>query len=235
MAKLSNQAIEQHYFEQFQKHYPLPSGVVEFKDKPDVLIRGPLKVGVEIANLYISNGSDPASEQVQRPRRKQVIEQAQALHQANGGKRIELTVDFQPQNPITKIGPVAKAIAALAMQVENKPSSQLSPILFKHIPELRFVYCNSDEYPDALWRSSQTSSVPFLSVERIREIVAEKTHKLTNYEKCDAYWLLLVVDFRDPAQDQELKWPIGEQPLGSPYERVLIYKPQFGQVLKVPQ
>lgn len=200
-----------------------------------MLIHGPLKVGVEIANLYISHGSNPASEQVQRPRRKQVIEKAQALHQANGGKRIELTVDFQPQHPITKIDPLAQAIAALAMQVENKPSAQVSPVLFKHIPELRFVYCNSNEYPDALWRSSQCFAVPYLSVERLREVVSEKTHKLANYEKCDAYWLLLVVDFMDSAQDQELQWPVGEQPLGSPYERVLIYKPQFGQVLEVPQ
>lgn len=235
MARLNNQTIERHYFEQFKQHYTLPPGIVEFKDKPDVLIHGPLKVGIEIANLYILHGSDPASEQVQRPRRKRVIEKAQALHQANGGKRIELTIDFQPQFPIIKIEPVAQAIAALAQMVENQPSAQLSPVLFTHIPELRFVYCNSNEYPDALWRSSQSFTVPFLSVERLREVVAEKTDKLANYEKCDAYWLLLVVDFMDSAQDQELQWPIGEQPLGSSYERVLIYKPQFGQVLEVPR
>lgn len=235
MARLGNQAIERHYFEQFRQHYPLPPGVVEFKDKPDVLIQGPQRVGIEIANLYISKGADSASEQVQRPRRSQVIERAQALYLAQGGLRIELTFYFDPQHPIVKIEPVAQAIAAMARQVEKEPSSLLRPSVFKHIPELRYVYYNSNEYPAPLWRSSQCFTVPFLSADRVREAVAEKTRKLANYEKCDLYWLLLVVDFMDSAQDQELQWPIGEPPLDSPYERVLIYKPQFSQVLEVPQ
>jgi hypothetical protein len=65
-------------------------------------------------------------------------------------------------------------------------------------------------------------------------MVAEKMKKLAGYRPCDKYWLLLVVDFMDPAQDQDIAWPADASALRARFERVLIYKPQFGQVTEVP-
>ena len=48
-------------------------------------------------------------------------------------------------------------------------------------------------------------------------------------------WLLLVVDFMDPAQDQDSRWPAGETLKKSPFERIFLYKPQFGEFVQVPQ
>jgi hypothetical protein len=45
---------------------------------------------------------------------------------------------------------------------------------------------------------------------------------------------MLVVDFMDPAQDQDLQWPVDAEQIRSPFERVLLYKPQFAQVVQVP-
>ena len=236
MSRSSNQTIERYYFEQFRSHYRVPDGELQYTDKPDVVIRGERTVGIEIANLYITNGADPASEQVQRTRRLQVLDRAQALHSSYaGGSLIELSADFRPEQPIHEIEPVAQALADLAQRVRYLPSGQLNPQLFEHIPQLRFVYYNATEYVDAKWRPAQSHGVPSLSIARLREVVDGKAEKAKAYQLCDAYWLLLVVDFMDSAQDQDLQWPAAETLGKSPFECVLLYKPQFAQVVQVPQ
>lgn len=235
MSRPSNQTVERYYFELFRSHYEVPDGEIVFTDKPDIVVRGTQTIGIEIANLYITSGSDSASEQVQRTRRFQVLERAQKLHYDSGGRSTELSVDFDPEYPINELDPISQALAAIAKEVQNFPSGQVSPFLFKHVPELRFLYHNEQEYADAKWRSVQGHRVPSLSLERLSEIVSDKTKKLQAYQKCDVYWLLLVVDFMDFAQDQELNWPTGVVFDKSPFERILLYKPQFAQVVQVPQ
>ncbi len=235
MSHISNQTIERYYFDLFRSHYAVPAGELVFTDKPDVIVRGEKTIGVEIANLYFTCGADPASEQVQCASRRQVLKRAQALHRASGGRNIELSVDFNPVYPIKKVEPVAQALAAIATKVEDSSSGSISPLLFEDVPELRFLYHNQKEYTDAKWRLGQVYSVPSLSLERLRLLVSEKTEKVRGYQSCDFYWLLLVVDFMNPAQDQDLQWPNGEVLERSPFERILLYKPQFGQVVQVPQ
>ncbi len=233
MSHPSNQMIERYYFEQFREHYRLPDGELQYTDKPDVIISGAKVTGIEITNLYIASGSDPASEQVQRNHRLQTLERAQILHRAAGGKPIEISVDFRPDQLIREVDPVAQALAKLAKRVESMPSRPVNPLLFNHIPQLRFVYNNAQEYPDPKWRPVQCYSVPCLSVERLREVVNEKSEKAKAYQPCDTYWLLLVVDFMDWAQDQHLEWPTEARLAKSPFDRILLYKPQFAQVVQV--
>jgi|SRR6266853_263523 len=234
MTRPSNSKIEQYYFEQFRRDYPLPEGDVDFTDKPDVIVRADCTLGVEITNLYIVAGSDPASEQVQRRRREKVLERAHTAFLAEGGKKFELSVDFDPLKPIEELEPLARALTSLAHQLETAETGQVSSLLFEHIEALRFMYLNAKEYSDPRWRLTQGFSVPSLSVERLREIVVEKTAKLSEYQACDRYWLLIVVDLMDPAQDQELVWSSTASLGASPYEKVLLYKPQYRQVLEVP-
>ena len=48
-------------------------------------------------------------------------------------------------------------------------------------------------------------------------------------------WLLLVVDFMDPAQDQEIQWPAGAVLMQArTFERIWLYKPAFHEVLEIP-
>ena len=235
MSSQRNQTIERHYFEQFRSHYELPAGEIVFTDRPDVIVRGAKSIGIEIANLYLASGADPASEQAQRPRRLQILERAQELHRSSGGRRIELSVGFSPEHPICELDPIARALAAIATMIENDPSGPVIPARFGHVPELHYVYHNQNEYADAKWRHVPGYSVPLLSFERLRAQILDKTGKLRNYQLCDAYWLLLVVDFMDSAQDQDLQWPPGEVFTTTPFERILLYKSQFGEVLQVPQ
>jgi hypothetical protein len=234
MNRPSNREIEQYYFKQFRGHFPLPEGEVEHGDKPDVVIHGERVLGIEIANLYLTDGGDPTSEQVQRKRREDVVCKAQTQHSLAGGKKIELTVSFDPARPITDVNSVASALAAVAQSIQNLPAGPLSWQQFAQIPQLNFVYYNPIEYPDARWRVSQVFSGVDLSVDRVAQLVNTKEKRLAEYSKCAAYWLLLVVDFMDSAQDQELVWPSEVAPLKTTYERVIIYKPQFAQWIQAP-
>lgn len=72
------------------------------------------------------------------------------------------------------------------------------------ISELCFVYLNTEEYEDAKWRVMQVYDVPMMSRDRLVEIVRDKEVRARKYKKCDAYWLIVVVDFINPAQDQEI-------------------------------
>ena len=231
MSRPSNRDIEKYYFDQFSTHYQLPAGEIEYSDKPDILIHGEQKIGIEMANLYHMDGSDTSSEQVQRKRRENVVQEAQALYLRSGGRNIELTLSFDSTNPITQVAPVASAIAALP--IESSVRNVLAPHHFAHIPQLNFVYYNPIEYSDPLWRVSQVYSGRNLCPVRVAQVVADKVELLANYKKCDAYWLLLVVDFIDSAQDQELIWPDGLS-LKTSYEHVIIYKPQFAQWIDAP-
>lgn len=234
MSRPSNREIEQYYFDQFRANFPLPAGEVEYGDKPDVVIHGERKLGIEIANLYLTDGVDPNSEQVQRKRREAAVRDAQKRHSLAGGRKIELTVSFDPAHPITNTQEVAGSLATVAHSIENLPAGVLSRRHFAQVPHLSFVYHNPTEYLDSLWRVSQVFSVPDLSVNRVAQLAATKQQLLANYEQCDAYWLLLVVDFMDRAQDQEIGWPVESSSLKTSYDRVIIYKPQFSQWIEVP-
>ncbi len=65
MPTKTNQEIERYYFEMFREDYTLPSGTIIYRDRPDVIVEGESRIGVEITNCFLKNGSLPESEQVQ--------------------------------------------------------------------------------------------------------------------------------------------------------------------------
>lgn len=235
VSRPSNQRIEHHYFEQFLKLGKGPEGEVTYGDRPDVVVVGRRKTGVEISNLYVSPGSDSSSEQAQSPLRASVVQQAQKLYTGAGGKKIEISVGFDPKHPIGNSRSVARPLAKFALTVPGSIKGLLKRASFAHIPEVDSVYHNPCEYPDPKWRVIQVYEVPLLSTQRVREIVDIKSKKIAQYQACDSYWLLLVVDSIDPAQEQELVWPEDEALGPTPFERVILYKPMERDVVDVPK
>jgi hypothetical protein len=73
-----------------------------------------------------------------------------------------------------------------------------------------------------------------LAVGRVIKLIELKHGKITDYKPCDAFGLLLIVDFFDRAQDQDIRWPETSAPVSSKFERIIIYKPQFGEWTEVP-
>lgn len=85
---------------------------------------------------------------------------------------------------------------------------------------------------DAEWQVMQVHAFGLLAVDRLGEILREKEEKAQQYRPCDAYWLLVVVDWMDPAQEQEIRVN-GLSIHSDVFERVIIYKPHFEHVVDV--
>lgn len=180
MRDVSNQEIEQHYFEQFRLCFNLPDGKVIYGDRPDVVISGSRTVGIEIANLYLVDGNNDASEQHQKSRRETVVENAQRIHETSGGRKIELCVDFDPMFPIGNIKIVVNKLVAVAREIDRKnmigllSSSQLATCDNHEFAELHSIYLSGEEYKDAQWRLVHSYTVPELSAVRVRELIEKK-------------------------------------------------------------
>jgi len=232
MAKRSNQENEQYYFDMFRKDYQLPEGTIVHGDEPDVILEGSRKIGIEITNFFLENGAQPESEQVQQRAREAAVSKAQRNYLSGGGKRIELSFSFDKAAPIRDQGKLARRIAAVAKNIDGLRTGSIRKDLFKDIPELSSVYLIANEYGDPKWRVVQCYSGQLMSMEKLHAIVSAKENKSKHYKPCDAYWLIIVVDFIDPAQDQEILIDGFRKITSTVFEKVMIYKTHFGQVVK---
>ena len=273
----TTQEVERHYFEMFRKAYSLPSGTISYGDKPDVVLEGASKLGIEMTRLYVTEGASPNSEQAQRKVREIAVAKGDQLYQQNGGKNIGLTVSFDKKHPIKKVNDLARRLAALARHLEDGNSGKISRNLLKGVPEIDFAYLHARELqyssePDPLfpqgrpdvsegfaafkeyedrrqlralrdgiykpldrplkWKVGQGHSFGLTSPERLTEIIREKEAKAQQYVRCDAFWLLVVVDFLDSAQEQEIRIH-GFTIDSEVFQKIIIYKPYFEQVVEI--
>lgn len=163
--------------------------------------------------------------------REAVISMAHQSYLDNGGKRIELSFSFDKVNYIRNQKQLVSKIAALAKDIDEFKTGLLRKDIFKDIPELSSVYLNAEEYEDPKWRIVQCYSGQSMSMERLRTIVRIKEEKSKCYKPCDVYWLVVVVDFSDRAQDQEIQITDFEKITSAIFEKVIVYKIHFGHVL----
>lgn len=232
MAKRSNQEIEQYYFGMIRRDYQLPEGTIVHGDKPDVILEGKRKIGIEITNYFLESGALPESKQVQQKVREAVVSKAQQVYLTNGGKRIEVSFSFDKVAPIRDQGKLANKIAAVAKNIDGLKTGSIRKDVFKDIPELSFVYLNAKEYEDPKWRVVQCYSGQLMSMEKLHAIVSAKEAQSKCYQHCEAYWLVVVVDFIDRAQDQEIQINGFEKIASTVFEKVIVYKTHFGHVLE---
>lgn len=230
----TQQEVERFCFEDFAKRYPMPLGTPQFGDKPDVICVGARTLGIEIAELYLSDGSDDSSEQVQRHRQAAVVKRAQREYLMQGGKRFELHVEFDPRHPIKEVRPVAETLAARSGSLEVLSTQYLRGTPFKDLPEVSAIYLNRREYGDARWLVGGGRYVPRLATDRMEHLVRDKERKLAGYTACDEYWLLLVVDWMDGAQDQDIQWPTGASPVETVFGKVIVFRPGWDEYTDVP-
>jgi hypothetical protein len=234
MARLSNDKIERRYFEKFRQVYQLPDGIVVYGDKPDVKIVGARKIGVEMTSFFLKSGSLFDSEQRQRPLRAKIVNQAQTLYRAAGGKNIEVTFSFDGNTPITtsRMKLIPNELALLAHSMDSGKSGEILRYLFRDTtPEVWSIWVNTKEYSNAEWQLLGTHCPNLMAVDGLEAIVREKETKSNEYEQCDAYWLLVVVDGMDAAQEQEIRI---DDPYvtSSVFEKIIIYEPLFGHVVE---
>jgi len=231
----TNREIEHGYFEQFRNLYELPPGCVCYEDKPDVLVKGPRTVGIEITNFYSQSGTNEGSEQRQRPRRYEVLSNAHRQYLAARGKGIELTVEFEFSCPITSARKriLAQELAAFAASVDSRPSGAFYPNSFPGMPEIKSIWLSNKDWDSPKWvRPRQVFSYEEMSAGRLKEIILDKESKAANYAPCDAFWLLVIVDWKDAAQDQEITTS-GLKIPSNVFEKIVIYKPGFEEIAVV--
>jgi len=224
--------IERHYFELFCKASGLDA-IPAYGNKPDVILYLDRKIGVEITNFYLRPGRDKASQQRQREQRQYVVTEAQKRYREAGGRGLELTIQFDTKRPIRsgrKIDLIGELVD-LARRIEDHSSGPVSSTLFEQSSELLTVWLNWEEYLDAIWRVSQVYTLDSISPQALSERIREKEAKASGYQPCDAYWLLIVVDWVDPTQDQEIT--VGPLNLSSSvFQRVILFEPGFNEIIE---
>lgn len=124
MTKPSNQDIEKYYFEMFRKDYSLPSGTITYADAPDVILESTKKIGIEITNFFLEEGSLPESEQSQRKLREKVITTAQKTYQSKNGKKYEISFGFNKANPIRDQKYLINNIVQFAESIEKMEAGE---------------------------------------------------------------------------------------------------------------
>ncbi len=132
----------------FRKVYQLPAGTVLYRDKPDMTIGGN-KLGIEITNFYLKDGSSPSSEQKQYRRRIESVSKAQKVYEQGTGKNFQLSFSFNTHNPILDSAALVEKLVELARRVDGGDNGSIKKSVFENIPELEFVYLYARElvYP----------------------------------------------------------------------------------------
>jgi hypothetical protein len=127
------------------------------------------KLGIEITNFYLEDGSSPASEQVQYCRRKDSVTKAQEAYEQSTGRNFQLSFSFSKENPILDAPSLVKKLVALAQRVEDGRNGAIKKSVFEDIPELESVYLytqqlvhppyNDPEFPNGEPRLSEDFTI----------------------------------------------------------------------------
>lgn len=204
---------------------------MRYGDKPDVIIEGKRKIGIEVTSLYLKDGNLLASEQRQSKIREHAIQEARRKFLEQGGKPFEISFLFHSERPIKRNKMLIPKLVKLAKHVEAFPEGEVSMNEYSDIPELNLVYINRI-LPDPKWRIIRASNIQAMSLQRLIDVLKTKEKKAEQYSHCDSYWLLVVVDFINPAQDQEIR--IDNIKLqSSVFERIIIYKTALEHLVEV--
>ncbi len=129
---------------------------------------------------------------------------------------------------------LAENMATLIAKLETSESGEVYRYKFEDdVPELAFVYIHSGPSDDGKWRLSQLHRGRLMSPDHLRRIVKDKEDKAKEYKRCDAYWLLVVVDSMDRAQDREIRLDDLGTIDSAVFAKIVVYKPLFEHLVEV--
>lgn len=226
---LSNSEIERHYFEKFRAQYQLPSGSIKYGDKPDVIIYGQETIGIEITRFYAdSNGTL----QSQIAKNREAVKIAQNCYQEKTKSKIEYAFGFNLDVQTQKVCKSAKNLEILAERFSGHPVGPVEKCHFLDMPEISSIW-RKDEYEDSKWEVSQVFSTSSIDVKRLREIIKRKESKAKRYDECDKLWLLIVVDFMNLAQDQEIMNMSKDKIQSDCFDKIILYRTVMEHIREV--
>jgi hypothetical protein len=94
----------------FRQDYPLPSGAVEYCDKPDIVLHGERTIGIEITNSFLEDGSHPRASRYREGLERAVAE-AERIYQQGSAEKFVLTFSFNEKIPIRDTAELAQRIS----------------------------------------------------------------------------------------------------------------------------
>jgi hypothetical protein len=170
---------ERLWLEHFRRAYQgnFPPGIVEYHENPDVLVIDPGRtVGIEITEFHLIDGGLPQSEPQQALRRSGVVEEAQRLYLAEGGKTIELTFSFRYISADRRKELPAE-LAAFAKRMEYNVSETIWLEGNAAPEEVTFAW-NAGVYQNATWKVRQCNKGSLTSKDKLVEIIGSKERKV---------------------------------------------------------
>ena len=231
MTRSDKKLRERSLYDHFASLVEIPEGPLDFDgESPDFVIHGDRTRGVEITELHVADGE--LSWQRQAPRRKEALRRAQAQYVAASGPAFDFNFDFKPLPATVSLDELARQALAAATASVNGTSGLISSDLLEPTPLVRWLYRPEPLYVDPRWHDMPCHSVPFLDPSNVQRVVNAKGEKLLSYRRCDRHWLVIGVDFWNPAQDQELAWPVETALDLCGFDRVFIVKTHHGVYLE---
>ncbi len=222
---MTTEEIEKIYIDRFQKVFPdFPNGILEFGDKPDLVVKGEKTIGIEITQFYKQDGSKIESEQKQIKFRRQIIEETKAKYLGAGGKKIDLHISFEKKNAIRNVQKVVNGVLEIIPKIVGTKNGIIDYSLHSHLEEIFNIYLNDLGHDNAVWMDLTVNEVKISNIERLNEILARKLVSAKNYKSCDEFWLLICVDYWNPAQDQEIRIEYDNVLRQNVFKKVLLYK-----------
>jgi hypothetical protein len=227
MTREAQKIRERQFFDLFRAEFGGPSGDIDDRgESPDLVVRGTTVVGIEITELHVMPGEDPASWQRQSARRTAAIDSARASYSASGDPRFEFHFDFRrPLPPELGVSALAAECLAAARASLATKGGVISPLVLEEVaPNVRWLYRSPKEYDEPRWTDLTVHAVPRLDPDRLQEIVDSKADKLLGYRACDEQWLLVVIAFWNAGQDQQLEWPASAVLSRHGFDHVFVFK-----------
>jgi hypothetical protein len=100
------------------------------------------------------------------------------------------------------------------------------------IAELQSVYLYDKLFNDSTWRPLQVYNIPNIDPKRLQDIICGKEIKFAHYQQFDQMWLLIVIDFMNMAQDQNIVDFERDLITVSKFDKVFLFKTCLNQIVE---
>jgi len=239
--KLNQDAREGLVLEQFKQVYLcFPAGKIskgQAGTEPDFIIEDSTeRIGIELTELPRNIGNDKLGILPQANLHRIILSNAERAYAALNNKKYKVYISFNEKSDITKktLNPLVNfLVETINSTVQINPPRKGSPVqlgissLFPYENQVHLIQIyDFSDYHNYSWEICNSHSVESLNLEVLHERISSKEGKLSKglYTGCNQVWLLLYIDFWNPAMDQQIHKSLLPQVHSSGFQRIVIFK-----------
>lgn len=207
--------------------------IVEERESPDFIIRvGEGLVGVEVTELFITQGGNGSTPQAQEAISSQIAVKAQRLYKVASGPPAHVNFCFGPGQDLRalKRDETAKMLCdyvlglklSLWQRVDWRPEELDGPVPC----EVSFIHAlGVPSFDMAHWGVARAGWIAPLNPIPLQERIDEKAKRLQKYQAAIAEnWLLIVADAMKPSSQIEVQPDFDSYAVQSPFSRTFFYR-----------